>query len=86
MTENGRLSVVNPATGERIEEISTTSREDLDRMADSARRGFEEWRGFAGLDRAELFHELATNMRSHADALAEIMTLEGGKPFIENHD
>jgi acyl-CoA reductase-like NAD-dependent aldehyde dehydrogenase len=86
MTENGRLSVVNPATGESIEEIETTSREDLDGVAEKARRGFAEWRGFAGLDRAELFHELAGNLRDHADELAEIMTHEGGKPFIENHD
>ena len=86
MTENGRLSVVNPATEESIEEIATTSREDLDRVAENARRGFEEWRGFAGLDRAELFHEISANLRSHADELAEIMTREGGKPFIENRD
>jgi acyl-CoA reductase-like NAD-dependent aldehyde dehydrogenase len=86
MTENGRLRVVNPATEEDIEEIATTSREDLDRTAERARRGFEEWRAFAGLDRAELLHELAQNLRNHADELAEIMTREGGKPFIENRD
>jgi betaine-aldehyde dehydrogenase len=81
-----RLNVVNPATGETIEEVGVTSREELDQAAENAKRGFEEWRGFAGLDRAELFHELASKMRDHADELAEIMTLEGGKPFIENHD
>lgn len=87
MTENGRyLSVYNPATEEEIERISTTSPQELDAVAERARRGFEEWRGFAGLDRAELFHELARNMREHADELAEIITQEGGKPFIENHD
>jgi betaine-aldehyde dehydrogenase len=86
MTENGRLRVVNPATGESIEEIGTASREDLDRAAQRARQGFEEWRGFAGLDRAEIFHEIASSLRGHGDELAEIMTREGGKPFIENRD
>jgi acyl-CoA reductase-like NAD-dependent aldehyde dehydrogenase len=86
MIENGRLKVVNPATEEGIEEIETTSREALDKAAKEARRGFEEWRGFAGLDRAEVFHEIAANLRGHADELAEIMTREGGKPFIENRD
>jgi acyl-CoA reductase-like NAD-dependent aldehyde dehydrogenase len=86
MTVNGRLKVVNPATEEGIEEIETSSREDLDKAARRARQGFEEWRGFAGLDRAELFHEIASSLRSHADELAEIMTKEGGKPFIENRD
>jgi acyl-CoA reductase-like NAD-dependent aldehyde dehydrogenase len=86
MTENGRLRVVNPATEEDIEEIATTSRKDLDRTTERARQGFEEWRGFAGLDRAELFHEIAANLRDHADELGELMTREGGKPFIENRD
>ena len=86
MTENSRLRVVNPATEEDIEEIATTSRKDLDRTTERARQGFEEWRGFAGLDRAELFHEIAANLRGHADELGELMTREGGKPFIENRD
>src|SRR5918997_4252156 len=86
MTENGRLNVTNPATEESIEEIETTSREELDSVAEKARRGFEEWRGFAGLDRAEVFHEISHKLRDHADELAEIMTREGGKPYIENHD
>jgi acyl-CoA reductase-like NAD-dependent aldehyde dehydrogenase len=86
MAENSSLNVINPATGESIEEIGISSREELDKAAERARRGFKEWRGFAGLDRAELFHEIAGSLRSHAGELAEIMTREGGKPFIENHD
>src|SRR5918998_1021149 len=86
MTENGSLKVINPATEESIEEIEISSREDLDRAAERARRAFKEWRGVSGLERAELFHEIASSLRSHADEIAEIMTREGGKPFIENHD
>src|ERR671916_1717706 len=86
MTDNGSLNVINPATEESIEEIPTSSREDLERAAEVARRAFREWRGISGLERAELFHETASSLRSHADEIAEIMTREGGKPFIENHD
>jgi acyl-CoA reductase-like NAD-dependent aldehyde dehydrogenase len=86
MPENGRLNVVNPATGESIEEVGTTTREELDAAAENARKGFEEWRGFAGLDRAEVFHEISRSLRDHSGELAEIMTREGGKPYIENHD
>lgn len=86
MAQNGRLTVVNPATGESIEEIGATSRRELDRITGNAKRGFEEWRGFAGLDRAELFHEISRALRDAADELAEIMTHEGGKPYVENHD
>jgi acyl-CoA reductase-like NAD-dependent aldehyde dehydrogenase len=86
MAENGSLNVINPATEESIEEIATSSREDLDQAAQRARGAFKEWRGVSGLERAELFHELAQRLRDHADELAQIMTREGGKPFIENHD
>src|ERR671932_2224425 len=86
MSENGRLNVINPATEESIEEIGTSSREDLDTAAERARRAFKEWRGVSGLERAELFHEIANNLRSNAAEPAEIMTHEGGKPFIEHHD
>jgi acyl-CoA reductase-like NAD-dependent aldehyde dehydrogenase len=80
------MRVINPATEESIEEIRVSSREEIDETVERARTGLREWRGFAGLDRAELFHDLARNLRDHADELAEIMTREGGKPFIENHD
>lgn len=86
MHGDGRLTVVNPATGESIEEIRSSSREDVDRATEAAKRGFREWRGYAGLDRAEVFHEISRALRDAADELAEIMTREGGKPFIENHD
>src|ERR687885_2857278 len=86
MAENISLRVINPATGESIEEIGTSSREDLNEATERARRAFEEWRGVSGLERAELFHEIANSLRGHAEELAEIMTREGGKPYIENHD
>ncbi|MDQ4128177.1 MAG: aldehyde dehydrogenase family protein, partial [Actinomycetota bacterium] len=86
MQSDGRLNVINPATGESIEELEASSPEDVDRATEAAKQGFEEWRGYAGPDRAELFHEISRTLRDAADELAEIMTKEGGKPFIENHD
>ncbi|CAN5697483.1 aldehyde dehydrogenase family protein [soil metagenome] len=86
MTKNDSLQVVNPATGESLEEIETTTHEDLDNVAEKAQRAFEEWRGFAGLDRAGIFHEISRRLMEHQEELAEILTLEGGKPYIENSD
>src|SRR5215217_1792903 len=80
------MRVINPATGENIEEVAISSREEVDAAVERAREGFREWQGFAGLDRAEVLHEISARMREHADELAEVMTLEGGKPFIENRD
>ena len=86
MTENGSLKVINPATEEVLEEVETITSEELDAVTEKARRAFEEWRGFAGLDRAGVFHEISRNLMAHQEELAEILTLEGGKPYIENSD
>jgi betaine-aldehyde dehydrogenase len=84
--KNGRLSVINPATGMTVEEVPVSSREEVGTAVENARRGQKEWRGVSGLERAELFHEISRTLRDHAGELAEIMTREGGKPFIENRD
>jgi acyl-CoA reductase-like NAD-dependent aldehyde dehydrogenase len=33
-----------------------------------------------------MLHEVAARLRARTDELAEAMTLEGGKPLIENSD
>ena len=38
------------------------------------------------VDRGELLHEAADRIKARTDELAEAMTLEGGKPLIENSD
>jgi betaine-aldehyde dehydrogenase len=38
------------------------------------------------VDRGELLHEVANRIEGRTDELAEAMTLEGGKPLIENTD
>ncbi|MGH3085979.1 MAG: aldehyde dehydrogenase family protein [Rubrobacteraceae bacterium] len=80
------LRVFDPSTGEAFAEVPVTSREELNRATQKAKEAFREWRGVSGLERAELFHDLARDLRGRGDELAEIMTKEGGKPFIENRD
>src|SRR3712207_4476119 len=86
MADAKTMDVINPATGENIERVAVSSREEVDAVVEGSKRGFAAWREYAGLDRAEVFHELAARMRAHAEELGEIMTREGGKPFIENRD
>lgn len=82
-----RLTVTNPATGEPIEEVAVTTREQLDAAAERAREAQKVWREeYAGLDRAAIFHDISRALMQHQDELAGILTLEGGKPYIENHD
>lgn len=86
MTGDSSLAVINPATGEKIGEVTSATRESVGSAVEKARQGFREWRGFAGLDRAGIFHGVSRRLMDHQDELAETMTLEGGKPFVENRD
>ena len=47
---------------------------------------FAGWAGTPAVERAEMLHEVATRLRAQTDELARTMTLEGGKPLIENSD
>ena len=44
------------------------------------------WERTPAVERGELLHEVATRLRARTDELAELMTLEGGKPLVENSD
>ncbi len=80
------IEVENPATEERIDDVPRGTGADVDRAVQSSARSFERWWRLPGLDRAELLHRVAANLRASTESLARMMTLEGGKPLLENRD
>jgi acyl-CoA reductase-like NAD-dependent aldehyde dehydrogenase len=80
------LAVENPATEEIVTELRGPSPEQLDAAIAGARESARGWAATPAVDRAELLHEVATRMRALTGELARTMTLEGGKPLIENSD
>ena len=80
------LAVENPATEEKIAEVGTPSSEQVDAAVRAAGEAAREWSPMPAVERAELLHEVATRMRARTDELARVMTLEGGKPLVENSD
>jgi acyl-CoA reductase-like NAD-dependent aldehyde dehydrogenase len=84
--EGAPLAVENPATEETIAELRGPSPEQLDAAIAGAREGARGWASTPAVERAEMLHEAATRMRAMTDDLARTMTLEGGKPLIENSD
>ena len=75
--------VLNPATGEAIGAVPIVDTGDLDRALEAAQKGFNAWRKVAAHDRYKLMRKSADIFRSRADQVAEIMTLEQGKPLAE---
>lgn len=75
--------VLNPATGEAIGTVPHADRADLDRALAAADKGFRVWRKTSAYDRYKLMRKAADILRGRADAIAEMMTLEQGKPLME---
>jgi betaine-aldehyde dehydrogenase len=80
------LAVENPYSEETIASVALPSAEQVDAAVSAAREAAPPWAATPGVERAEMLHEVATRLRERTDALAEMMTREGGKPLIENSD
>src|SRR6266516_4617702 len=77
------IPVLNPATGESIGNIAHAETADLERAARAAGKGFQAWRKVSAFERYKLMRKAAENLRSRADELARLMTMEQGKPVGE---
>ena len=76
----------NPATEETVATVGLPSAEQLDAAVAAAAEAFPVWSALPAVERAELLHEVAARLRARTDELARVMTLEGGKPLVENSD
>jgi betaine-aldehyde dehydrogenase len=79
-----QFETLNPATGEVIEEIAAAGREDAEAAVLAARRAFDDgtWGAqSAPRDRAALLFRVADLIRRDRDRLAELETLDNGKPL-----
>lgn len=80
---NNRLDVVNPATGAKIGQVASASREDLDAALAATQRGFETWRNMSAHERCAIMRKASLIMRERADDIARLLTQEQGKPLTE---
>jgi betaine-aldehyde dehydrogenase len=80
------LAVENPATEETLAEVALPSGEQVDAAIAAAREAARAWGSTPAVERADVLHEIAARLRARTDEIARVMTLEGGKPLIENSD
>src|SRR5438105_5007461 len=81
-----RIPVVNPATEEIIDHVPRGTAADADRAVLAAREAFKKWRWTPAVEKAQLLHAIARDLRARQEKLAIVMTKEGGKPSCENRD
>jgi acyl-CoA reductase-like NAD-dependent aldehyde dehydrogenase len=80
------FETINPATEEVIAEVAEGNAADIDLAVKAARKAFDAgpWRTMDARDRGRLMYKLADLIESHIDELAELETLDNGKPISES--
>jgi len=78
-----RTPVRNPATGETIASVACGGREDAALAVEAAHAAFDGWSRTSAEERSVYLRRIYELIVEHADDLAEIMTLEQGKPLKE---
>jgi len=85
--EGGKtLDSINPATGEVLTSVIEASAQEVDRAVEAARRAFAggRWRAMPASERGRMIWQLADLVENHIDELAELETLDNGKPIFES--
>lgn len=81
--DGGEIPVFDPATGEQIASVAAAGVKDVDRAVAAARAAFERgpWQRMSGATRARLLWKFSDLLLAHVEELAELETLDNGKPL-----
>ena len=82
--EGGTFPTIDPATGRVLAQIGRAGAADVDRAVQAARTAFETgpWPALTPMDRCRLLWAIADTLEAHIDELAELETLDQGKPLF----
>jgi phenylacetaldehyde dehydrogenase len=76
------IAVYDPSTGRQIATVADASVEDVDRAVAAARTAFDDgrWSGLSPYQRERTIHRLADLIEAHTAELAELESIDNGKP------
>lgn len=80
-----KFQTLNPANNEVLTEVHEASDQDVDRAVNAAKEAFENgpWSTMTPLERGDLIYKLATLIEENKQYIAEIDSLDNGKPISE---
>lgn len=76
------FATLDPATGREIGRISAASLADIDAAVGAARAALPGWKATVPVERARILWSIADLLEREIDALAELETLDQGKPLF----
>ncbi|HHG89740.1 MAG TPA: aldehyde dehydrogenase family protein, partial [Devosia sp.] len=77
---------INPASEEKLADISNGTRVDIDRAVKAAREALEPWKALSGFERAKYLYAIARLIQKESRLFAVLETLDNGKPIRESRD
>jgi len=76
------FTTINPATEEVLATVQKAGRAEVDKAVAAARAAFKnKWETSTGVCRRDLLNKFADLVEKHADRLAEVESLDNGKPL-----
>ncbi|VVD69811.1 Alpha-ketoglutaric semialdehyde dehydrogenase [Pandoraea capi] len=85
-SERDTAPVVNPATLQELGRVPLATASDLEQALQTAKHAFDVWRNTVPAERARILKDGANLIRVRAAHIAELLTLEEGKPLAESRD
>lgn len=83
-SDNSTFAVDNPANGKEIAQVANLGPEQASAAIDAANAAFKTWRARTAKERANIMRRWFDLIIANAEDLAQLMTLEQGKPLAES--
>jgi len=78
------LKSINPVSGKTIGSVPVSSYKDVEKAYEKAEKSFEYWKKTSLKERIKLIKEVKRIILEKKDEIAELITLETGKPLMES--
>lgn len=81
--QEATFETINPANGEVLAQVHQADQNDVDRAVASAVQGQRIWAAMTAVERSRILQKVVALLRKRNDELAELETLDTGKPISE---
>ena len=82
-SDKGTFETHNPANGEKLADCAEATKKDVDKAVKAAWKAFDSWKRVDPSVRSKILLDIADRIEANADLLAEVETLDNGKPIRE---
>ena len=77
------IIVINPATQKEAGRVKKDSKDDIEKKINTAHEKFQNFRKMNAADRSDLLFKWSEKIDENRQEIAELVTVEGGKPLAE---